>query len=835
MTGRLDGLDDWAARNQARVGPKAATLAVLRAAGFRVPDAVVVPIDLTVAGEVTPEIRRAVAGLAGRLPPPWAVRSSALDEDGPGRSMAGQFTTTLRVEQAGLLDAVAVALASERTVGLDEPRQVKDSGGRPEGRVAVLIQTMADAVAAGVAMTRDPVTGTDEVVVEAVVGTSESLTAGAADPQRWRVALDGTVRRDDRVRPSDPVLDDTQVADVAALARDIARELGGPQDVEWALGRDQKLHVLQARPITGPPQAEVLSMPASHDEPPPPGHWSRDPFHEPIPVSRFGLELKQRQILDQFPRLFAEFGILLQGVEQVQVAGWYYHRPVPLVGPPTATRDTSPGAPPRWMLRLMLRLHPRLRSRAATARRVVDQDESMRILATWPATRDELAVDIDRALDLDLAGIDDAKLVAELDHRLDVISEAGWPHLQLMQAAFVILEEFFASCADLLGWERSDCLVLLDGLSQRSTEPSSLIDQLAERARSLPALESALEHAGTDLDPRELAEIDEGFATAFDAVVRRIGHRAPTYDVVEPTLAERPELLLAQVARRLGPDHDGATRRQEVDRRRQIAEQRARDLLAGTGDDAVADFDRALRRARTAYPIREDRVWETTSVQLALLRYLALEFGARLVRRDQLDRPDDVFNLAVPTVREALLCETDLRASGAEARRQRAHAIANPPPVSLGGPPSEPPPIELLPPQARLVHRAALRSAAQGQVTPTTGTALTGVAAATGRATGPVRLVTGPADLAGLRPGDVLVCRTASPTWSVVFPTVAALLSDTGGALSHTAIMAREHGVPAVLGLGDISTRVSQGQMVTVDGAAGTVHLRDSDLDGGTS
>lgn len=214
---------------------------------------------------------------------------------------------------------------------------------------------------------------------------------------------------------------------------------------------------------------------------------------------------------------------------------------------------------------------------------------------------------------------------------------------------------------------------------------------------------------------------------------------------------------------------------------------------------------------------------------LSLLRYLGLEFGARLVRDGQLEQPDDVFHLAVPTVREALLAGTDLRASGAEARRRRADVIANPPPVRLGGAPPEPPPMELLPPEARLVQRAALTSAAQADPATPGGPALVGVAAAAGRATGPVRLVTGPAEFAGLRTGDIVVCRTASPTWSVVFPNVGALLSDTGGALSHTAIMAREHDVPAVLGLGDITARVSPGQVVTVDGGAGTVHLHGAD------
>ncbi len=825
MTASLPGLDDADCLDPARVGPKAATLAALRHAGFRVPDAVVIPTDLTAPGRVTARVERAVAGLASRLPAPWAVRSSALDEDGSGRSMAGQHTTVLRVEPEGLLEAVAACLASEGAH--DGKPRVATVGGAPEaGRMAVVVQAMVSAAVAGVAMTRDPVRGTDEVVVEAVPGTAEHLTGGQADPWRWRVDADGEVHRDVEARRTDhgDTLPSDQVARVAILARAIADARGAPQDVEWALDDDGDLHVLQARPITGTTRHEAAPALAPSPEALPPGHWTRDPFHEPIPVSRCGLEVKQRQIIDQFPRLFAEFGILLHGLEQVRVGGWHYHRTVPLVGRGGATRGAA-GPPPRWLLWLGLRLHPRLRARVATARRVVAEDESMRILSTWDAVRDDLAADIDRALDLDLPGLDDDALGAELDHRLAVISGAGWPHVQLMQAAFVVLEEFFACCEDLLGWAPPDCLVLLDGLSHRSTEPSRLIEDLAARARVVPAVRAALRGPHVpDID--ELAGLDPAFADAFTTVVRRIGHRTPTYDVVEPTLAERPATILAQVARALATDAAGPARRREVDRRREDAERRARQRIAGAGPVAVARFDDSLRRARVAYPVREDRVWETTSVQLALLRYLAIELGARLTRRGQLERPDDVFHLPVPTVRGALATGGDLRTPGVEARRLRAVAVANPPPLRLGGPPPEPPPLDLLPPEARLVQRAAMQSASQGEATaPPGGPVLAGVPASTGRATGPVRLVAGPDDLALLHAGDVVVCATASPTWSWSFPAMTALLSDTGGVLSHPAIIAREHGLPAVLGLGDITSRVTPGQVVTVDGSAGTVHL----------
>ena len=266
-------------------------------------------------------------------------------------------------------------------------------------------------------------------------------------------------------------------------------------------------------------------------------------------------------------------------------------------------------------------------------------------------------------------------------------------------------------------------------------------------------------------------------------------------------------------------------------RRRSEAGAEARAVLALRPEADRQRFERALARAREAYPAYEDRVWHTQSVQTALLRHLALEIGRRLLVRGQLATIDDVFFLEAHDARSALFDRADRREVARIAKGQRAWAMAHPGPASHGDAPSVEPPFDLLPPAARLVNAAVLwgfseffgrRSARQD------GAAVTGTAASPGRYTGVVRVVMGEHEFGRIRAGDVVVCPVTSPAWSVVFPSIGALVTDSGGILSHPAIIAREHGIPAVVGTGNATDILKEGQRVTVDGSRGVVEVADS-------
>ena len=237
-----------------------------------------------------------------------------------------------------------------------------------------------------------------------------------------------------------------------------------------------------------------------------------------------------------------------------------------------------------------------------------------------------------------------------------------------------------------------------------------------------------------------------------------------------------------------------------------------------------------LARAAAAYPVREDNEYFTASAPLALVRRTALEIGRRLADRGQLEVRDDVFYLEADEAREALRDGAERRDFVRRAQGERAWTVAHPGPASYGKDPGPPPPFGSLPAEARLANEGFLWVVerifgpdTRGQTG--AGGAVTGVPASPGSYTGPVRVIRNEAEFGRLRAGDVLVCPVTSPVWSVLFPAVGALVTDTGGMLSHPAIIAREYGVPAVVATGNGTSALRDGQLVTVDGTAGIVGI----------
>jgi pyruvate,water dikinase len=813
----LVNLDDPACEAPGLAGNKAATLAVLRRAGFEVPPGIVVCADALsgIDEELPATVRAALSDVPALLGPgPWAVRSSSTAEDSEQASFAGQFETVLGVDADGLADAVLRVGQS----GLSD-RVKAYAGDRGPGSMAILIQPMIAADAAGVAFTTDPVTGGHRTVIEAVEGLGERLVSGAASPDRWSVEDDGSVEA-----PSvETAVDAERARAIGDLARRVEEHFGRPQDIEWAIA-DDVLWLLQARPITTLPSgaSELIPIPIEL----PPGYWTRDTFHEPVPISPFGKVLLTEQILKVFPTAFAEFGILLDRAEVVFIGGWMYRREVPLGAPPPSRG--RPSAPPRWLLAILMRLHPAIRRRTRAAQRAIDSDLPATIIRRWiDEWRPEHQEEIERALAVNLGSLSEEDLAAQLDHRIEVFGHPA--HVMVAIAYWILVYELAEACREVLGWDTARTLTLLEGLSTTSTEPARQLAELARLARSRPAVRELL--ASVDVTtPARLADVDAEFARAFSDYVDANGHRSLRYDVIEPTLAETPHVLLRLVADQLELGFSPDRAAQEALRRRSQAADEARGLLGSRPKADQKRFERALARAREAYPALEDRVWVTFSVQAALLRHVALEIGRRLVKGGQLAAVDDVFFLETEDARSALFDGADRGRTAQVAKGRRAWAMAHPGPYSYGDVPPGEPPFDLLPAPARLVNQGVLWGLAQLFGEPP-GVRQEGVVAGTpasaGRYTGTVRLVMGEHQFSKIRAGDVVVCPTTSPAWSVVFPSMGALVTDGGGILSHPAIIAREHGIPAVVGTGNATDVLKDGQRVTVDGSRGVVEAAD--------
>jgi rifampicin phosphotransferase len=603
------------------------------------------------------------------------------------------------------------------------------------------------------------------------------------------------------------------------VARRIAAHFGSPQDIEWALA-DGELFLLQARPVTALPSPpdEVFAVPVEV----PPGFWQREATHFPRPLTPMAasafLDIHNAAMRD----MFSAYGLLLEAVEMREIGGWIYARAVPLGG----TDRKAPPAPLMWLL---LRLVPQLRRRVAGCRAAIGGDLHGRHIEQWYAEwQPDLARRIATLSARDLGSLSDVAVAEHLDTVEALCDDCVRVHFLLHGAMVMVLGEFAFACRDLLGWDDQRMLELLNGLSEMSSEPARRLAQLASIAASSSSVRPRLEQFD-DRPTDEVIGADADFARAFGAYQRDFGCRALGYEVVEPTLAEKPELILQlvrdQVLRGYDPDSNTA----QLSAARAMALEKARAALSGR-DEELRRFEHALARARRAYPVREDSEFYTVSAPLGLLRYAVLELGRRLADRGLTAAADDVFMLSMPEARSALVSGVALHQQVARRETERGWVLAHPGPAYYGTEPGPPPPTSLLPKEARFAMDALqwvmldrILAANDSQRRQAAGDRLTGISASVGRYTGPVRVVLDETEFAKVHAGDVLVCPITSPVWSVLFPSIGALVTDTGGVLSHAAIIAREYRLPAVVGTGNATALLKDGQLVTVDGSAGLV------------
>jgi pyruvate,water dikinase len=829
----LLSLDDPACAESARAGAKAATLASLAAAGFPVPQGIVLTTEAfraSGAGEVPgvaaaepPELSEAVDRAllqvaAGFGETPLAVRSSGVAEDLEEASFAGQYETVLGVRRPQeLVEAVRRCWASASSASAIDYRERTGSGG--PAPMAVLVQRQVEPDTSGVAFTADPVSGDrSTAIVEAVRGLGDRAVAGEVTPERWRVAEDGPPRREGSV---EGVLDPDTVGEVTGLARRVEAHRGGPQDIEWAVA-DGRVWLLQARPITGLP--DVLEpVPVAVEVPE--GYWEREASHAPLPHSPYVRSVKFPLVNHAMRATCEEFGALLETIELREIGGWEYIRLVPLGG-----KDRTP--PPAWMMGLLARLVPAMRRRARAALEAVEHDRSGAHIRRWhQGVRAELEAEIAQLRDVDGGALSDEELDQHMGQVMSFGQRAVDIHGLLHGAIALPMYELALAGRELLGWDDAGVCQLLSGLSIVSTRPARGLAELAHRVAERPDLRALLDRPDRETLAR-IEEADPEFAQAFATYRHEYGCRALRYEVAEPTLGESPELLLRLIRDQVAASFDPEGLAGATELRRARALEEANRILASRSSQDRERFDQVLRRAQEAYPVREDNEWYTVSAPIALARFAAQEVGRRLARRGQIEEPEDVFFLEQPEARAALRDGTDRRSLVGRRRGERAWVEAHPGPSSYGRAPGPPPPLRALPDAVRVTNEAILwyverifEAERGGRPQDVAAGRLSGIGASPGRYTGPARLIMDEVEFDRLEVGDVVVCPITSPVWSVVFPSVGALVTDAGGILSHPAIIAREYRVPAVVATGNATSVLRDGQRVTVDGSAGVVEV----------
>ena len=424
----------------------------------------------------------------------------------------------------------------------------------------------------------------------------------------------------------------------------------------------------------------------------------------------------------------------------------------------------------------------------------------------------------------DLAGADLATLLAHVDETVARFRRCWQIHFLQTLPVYVAMSSLEELCRDLFGDESAlGPYRLTQGLGNATFESGCALWRLSRRALATQAVRRILEERGAWEVPTalEATAVGRAFLGELRAYLDLWGKRGDKMGISYPSWIEDPSPAIKQlkdyVAR---PDRDIEAEFAGLAEERERAVAEARGRLSGYPAAVRERFETALRAAQIATVISEDHNYLIDFQCSYEVRRVLLELGARLAASGALDAQGDVFYLSPDElwVTAAALPAMVQRTVVAERRASIARARLVMAPRTLGTVPDGPPPDD---PVALAVGKFF-----GAPPPPTTEPGvLRGHPGSPGRAHGPAKVIRSLAEAAKLRPGDVLVAESTAPSWTPLFATVVAVVTDTGGVLSHCAVVAREYGVPAVVGTATATELIRDGQILEVDGDAGLVRI----------
>jgi phosphohistidine swiveling domain-containing protein len=356
-------------------------------------------------------------------------------------------------------------------------------------------------------------------------------------------------------------------------------------------------------------------------------------------------------------------------------------------------------------------------------------------------------------------------------------------------------------------------LRLVQGRAEVLHDVEAGIDRLTALVRADPTLRAAFSEAA----PPTMAALEsmpeaEAFLADLRGFLDAHGHLGGSFDdIAFPSWIEEPSIVLGDIARRLTlSDAPTATERRAALLAQ--ADVEADEVRAALADepDKVARFEELLHAGRRVGPLTEiHNYWIDRLVQ-SQIRSFAMRVGARLVETGVIQGADDVLYFERDEVPGLLREAGDRRELVAERRALHEQHKAMRPPAKVGKPPKPSTDTDRF-------DGARFEAAEDGT--------LRGTGASAGVVRGTARVVLGPQDFAKVRPGDVIVAPSSNPSWVPLFTIAGGVLCNTGGVLCHAAVVAREVGLPAVVGLGDATTRIADGAQVELDGTTGFVRI----------
>ena len=443
------------------------------------------------------------------------------------------------------------------------------------------------------------------------------------------------------------------------------------------------------------------------------------------------------------------------------------------------------------------------------------------VVGRWHArARPAFVRQVERLRGRDPEALSDAALLGHIRALSNGLTAWWGAHFVNLWAAAIIIGRWALLCRDRLGMADAEIGHLLAGTSAATSGPGTSLEEIAGRIVGDPPLRAAVEGPGAWSDPA-VRRVLQPYLKAF-------GDRALEFEYALPTLREQPEWVLRALRAALSRVQAGGPSpraRVTAARDAELAALRRRlpDEVGRT------ELDRLYADALAAYALREDDV-AFVSLGHGLMRFALLAAGRRFTARRILSRVEDIFHLRRDQLEDLLAGRLIPDLASLVSERHRAHERQRTavPSRRLGG---SAPAFDLptLSPEARhVLEGAAWYFSRQGA--PESETALSahvvhGIGGSPGRYQGPARIVRTEADFDRTQPGDVLICPTTNPAWTVLFTIIGAVVAEHGGVLSHPAIAAREYGIPAVVNAPGILASVVDGQIVDVDGSSGEVRL----------
>jgi pyruvate,water dikinase len=505
---------------------------------------------------------------------------------------------------------------------------------------------------------------------------------------------------------------------------------------------------------------------------------------------------------DGFRCGFAMIGVPLEKMSLRSVHGWVYMHAVPLGGP-----DTGGAPPPKLVLSALFRLLPALRRRHATARSVFVDRPWNTLSNSWRSTgRAEALARHAELAAVEIEGCGNDALAAHLLAVHAAAADAYRTHFTHVAPAAAITGRFAIRTSELTGQPIDEVFEMLAGYSTATTEPFELLDRVVA---ALPASLDLSQEPETALS--SIAALDGEAATALSSYLDRygdtiVGGESP----LDPTLRELPSVIVASLRSR---------QHQRRARSLDYADERATATRALVPSEHHDEWNELLEDARRVTALRDD----DAGVALRLIgrsRLVLLEAGRRLHRQGIVNSPESVFDLTTTEIVDLL--DGSVTTTDADERRSARLVAATQMPPAVLGPPEDPPDFSIFPRAVRIVTESVFAYIARLDA-PTAGPELTGVGIGTEAVTGTARIVATVADLDRVEPGDIVVTEMTTPAYNAVIAGSAALVCDHGGSTSHAAIMAREFGIPAVIGTRTATTTLIDGETVSVDAEAGLI------------